>query len=106
MVKAEDGNVEIQGNRDEIMVDFMDIAQTVAGEVSRVCGIEMKRPIYSSIRSGKSDIVNLFSGHGGNIVAEVVWVGQGNGKGLLRLLLHDTGSIREKSLLHAEIMAK
>lgn len=84
----------------------MDIAQTVAGEVSRVCGIEMKRPIYSSIRRGKSDIVNLFSGHGGNIVAEVVWVGQGNGKGLLRLLLHDTGSIREKSLLHAEIMAK
>lgn len=33
MIKVEDGNVEIQGNRDEIMVDFMDIAQTVYNEV-------------------------------------------------------------------------
>ena len=83
----------------------MDIAQTVAGEVGRVCGFEMKHPIYSSIRSGKSDIVTLYSGHGGNFVAEVLWVRQGKEKGFLRLLLHDTGSINEMSPLHAEIMA-
>lgn len=83
----------------------MDIAQTVAGEVGRVCGFEMKHPIYSSIRSRKSDIVTLYSGHGGNFVAEVLWVRQGKEKGFLRLLLHDTGSVSEKSPLYAEIMA-
>ena len=83
----------------------MDIAQTVAGEVGRVCGFEMKHPIYSSIRSGKSDIVTLYYGHGGSFVAEVLWVRQGKEKGILRLLLHDTGSISEKSPLYAEIMA-
>ena len=83
----------------------MDIAQKVAGEVGRVCGFEMKHPIYSSIRSEKSAIVTLYSGHGGNFVAEVLWVRQGKEKGFLRLLLHDTGSINEKSPLYAEIMA-
>lgn len=33
MIRVEDGNVEIQGNRDEIMVDFMDVAQTIYHEV-------------------------------------------------------------------------
>lgn len=82
----------------------MDIAQTVAGEVGRVCGFEMKHPIYSSIRN-KSDNVTLFSGWGGNLVADIFWIRQGKGKGFLRLLLHDTGSICEKSPLYAEIMA-
>lgn len=33
MIRVEDGSVEIQGNRDEIMVDFMDIAQIIYNEV-------------------------------------------------------------------------
>ena len=83
----------------------MDIAQSVADEVGRVCGFEMKHPIYSSIRCGKSDNVTLFSGHGGKLVAEVLWVRQGKEEGFIRLLLHDTGSICEKSPLYEEIMA-
>lgn len=83
----------------------MDIAQSVADEVGRVCGFEMEHPIYSSIRCGKSDNVTLFSGHRGKLVAEVLWVRQGKEDGFIRLLLHDTGSICEKSPLYEEIMA-
>ena len=83
--------------------DVMGIAQAIADEVGGVCGFELKHPIYSSIRSGKSDIVTLFSGHWGNLVAEVLWIRQGKETGFLRLLLHDTGSICEKSPLYAEV---
>jgi len=88
----------------------MDIVHSIVGEVDRVFGFKMQHRYNASIRR-RSDNVALFSGWGGNLAAEIIWVRQGKGKGFLRLVLHDsqimpdTGSYSEKSPLYADIMA-
>ena len=84
----------------------MSLAQSIADAVSMSCGLEMQHPLYSSIADRRSGNVTLFEGGDGIRSASISWIGHADGRGILRLSIHDTGRICEGSPLYEELMAK
>lgn len=77
-------------------------ARAIADEIQRACAVTMKQSAWGSEHLRLSGTCHLYYGYDAGISAEVSWVQQGQGKGVLRMTLGVAGKLSPGSPLLSE----